>query len=297
MSSSTFIIEGEVNVSITITEVNGTLQFDVTVLDETGSIGDLNALFFDLADDSLTSGIQILGDDVTGTALKVDGVTKIDSYTNMNGEVINDYGKFDGGVQFGTAGIGTDDIRSTTFTMSHDSQDLSLSDFSLQDFGIRLTSVGTEDDSRTDSLKLGGTAPEFDNTPATSPNDDSFTFTSYEIDNPPGLPDVDADGFDFNVLTNDTVNGTAYTGQVTSVNGSTDLVGQVVAGSDGGTIVIYPDGTIDFSALNDDGSSPFDALGEDETATTSFTYGIDGSDQTLTITVVGLGDTGGPIGI
>ena len=56
MASSTFIIAGDVNVSVTITEVDGSLQFDVNVLDDTGMIGDLNALFFDLADDSLTPG-------------------------------------------------------------------------------------------------------------------------------------------------------------------------------------------------------------------------------------------------
>ncbi|MDO7706673.1 MAG: hypothetical protein MUQ12_05945, partial [Loktanella sp.] len=166
MSSASFTILGDVNVEVTITEVIDpvtgltNLEFQVNVLDDTGSIGDLNALYFDLANDGVTDSLSVEGDDVTGSAFKVDGVSKIDSYTNMNGEVIKDLGRFDGGVQFGTAGIGTDDIRSTTFTLSSDDTSLSLSDFSLQDFGVRLTSVGEEDGSRDGSLKLGDTAPD-----------------------------------------------------------------------------------------------------------------------------------------
>ena len=293
MATGTFIIHGQVDVSVTITEVDGTLQFTVEVLDDTGQIGDLNALFFDLLDDSLTSGLTVTGADVTGVALNADGVTKVDNYTNMNGEVIKELGRFDGGVQFGTAGIGTDDIRTTTFTLSHDSQPLTLADVSLQDFGVRLTSVGTEDGSRTDSLKLGGTAPEFNDDPRTS--DDTFTVTEGEGDNPPGVYDIGADGFEFNVLANDGPDGTAYVGTVATVNGELNTE-TYVEGSDGGSIIIFADGRIDFSYYDNSGNNDFAALNDGQTAATTFTYGTDdGTEHMLTILVTGEGTDGSGI--
>lgn len=300
-TSMTFTIEGDVNVNVTITEVNGDLQFDVSVLDETGSIGDLNALFFDLADDSLTSGLSISGDDVSGTQFKVDGVTKVDSFTNMNGEVIKDLGKFDGGVQFGTSGMAVDDIRETSFVLSHDSVDLSLQDFGLQDFGIRLTSVGTEDGSREDSLKLGGTAPEVPEGPA-EPTEEAVndTLTTTE-----GANFGRGDTFDFldsgesSILANDFGDcGEAYLGTVVSMNG-VDVAAEgttIVAGDNGGMLMILPDGSVNFSADNlDDGQNNFASLNDGESASTFFQYELEGgSTATLEVIVLGSGtDTGG----
>ncbi|SLN10012.1 hypothetical protein ROG8370_00126 [Roseovarius gaetbuli] len=75
MSTSTFVLTGDVNIKIIVTELeDGSLKFDLSVLDDTGSIGDLNAIFFDLADDSLADGLTVSGDDVTGVKFKVDGV-------------------------------------------------------------------------------------------------------------------------------------------------------------------------------------------------------------------------------
>lgn len=312
MASETFIITGDVNVEITITELlDGTLQFDLKVLDVTGSIGDLNAVFFDLNDDSLTNGMSVMGSDVTDVALKTDGVTKVDSYTNMNGEVVKDLGKFDGGVQFGTQGIGQDDIRETSFVLSHDTQALSLDDFSLQDFGIRLTSVGEEGGSRDGSLKLGGTAPEFEEQPVDPVHvavADTMTVSETEGFNP-----TDADGFLFytdqldngsqSLLWNDTTDGSAYTGDVAAVNADENNIEQIVAGSNGGTIVIYTDGSVDFSTNDSLGANEFAHLDDGQSAQTEFEYTIDGgSSATLTVTVNGIsdggdpGDPGGPIG-
>jgi hypothetical protein len=84
--------DGSISVGLTITENDdGTLIFQLDVLTETGTIGDLNGLFLDFLDESLLSGVSITGDDVTGTAIKQDGVTKVDSYNNINGEVAKDY--------------------------------------------------------------------------------------------------------------------------------------------------------------------------------------------------------------
>lgn len=299
MATETFILQSDVNVEITITELeNGTLQFDITVLDDTGSIGDLNAIFFDLTNDALTSGLTVIGDDVTGTAFKVDGVTKVDNYTNMNGEVIKDFGKFDGGVQFGTSGIGSDDIRQTSFTLSHDTESLTLQDFSLQDFGVRLTSVGPEGGSRDGSLKIGGTAPEFEVEPPVSTNtaiDDAMTVSELETFNPPFFPfDYLAD-FAESVLANDQSDSMPYLGDVTEVNGNADDVGEIVLGSDGGAIRIYADGSVDFSAFSDAaGPSDFAYLEDGQSAQTTFSYSIDGGSMaTLVVTVNGISDGGG----
>ena len=303
-TSMTFQIEGQVNLSVTITELDGDLVFNVEVLDDTGEIGDLNAIYFDLADDSLTSGMSVTGDDVTGTKFKVDGVTKVDNFTNMNGEVVNDLGKFDGGVQFGTSGISTDDIRSTTFTLSHDNMDLTLSDLALQDFGARLTSVGTEDGTREDSLKLGGTAPEVPEGP-TEPTEaaiDDFMTVSETASF--GRNDT----FDFldsgesSILANDLDDCDApYTGNVVSMQGTSldSLDGPddflFVAGSNGGMLMITADGSVNFSTDNLDGSeNQFRALNDGESAVTNFEYTLEGgSTATLQVTVLGEGTDGG----
>lgn len=305
MTTATFTITGEVNVSVTITEnIDGTLTFDLAVLDDTGSIGDLNAIFFDLYDDSLTGGLSVEGADITETVFKVDGVTKVDNFTNMNGEVIKDLGKFDGGIQFGTQGIGGDDIRETSFTLSHATADLTLADFSMQDFGVRLTSVGEEGGSRDESLKFGGVAPEFEDDPVSVSvaNNDSITVLEFETFNP-----SDPDGFIFfsdpldsgatSILANDTTDGGVYTGDVAAVNGDAANIEQIVAGSDGGVIRIYADGTVDFSASPEFGVNDFAYLNDGESAQTTFEYGIDGGDTAiLTVTVLGASDPGGPGG-
>ena len=289
MATETFVISGDVNVEVTITELaDGTLQFDIKVLDTTGSIGDLNAIYFDISDDALVNGLSVTGSDVTGTAFKADGVTKIDNFTNMNGEVVNDLGKFDGGVQFGTSGIAKDDIRETSFILSHDTMDLTLQNFSLQDFGIRLTSVGEEGGSRDGSLKLGDTAPEFDPEVEGPQCTDFLTVTEDEASAPPflGLPGDQLDNFEFSVLHDKT--GT----EVTGVNGA--ATGMVVAGTNGGMIYINADGTFDFDAAGD-----FEALNDGEMAMTEFLYTMnDGSTGLLCVTVTGItddGGTGGPL--
>lgn len=296
-----FTIEGGVNVSVTITEVNGALQFDLAVIEGDMGIGDLNALFFDLNDDSLTTGLSVSGDDVTGTKFKIDGVTKVDNFTNVNGEVVKDLGKFDGGVQFGTSGMATDDIRETSFTLSHDSQDLTLADFNLQDFAARLTSVGTEDGAREESLKIGGTAPEVPEEPTEEAVNDFMTVSE-------SASFGRGDTFDFldsgesSILANDLGDcDSAYTGRVTSMQDTTldplsaadDIT--FVSGSNGGTLMITPDGSINFSSENlTDGANDFAALNDGDTATTDFIYTLEGgSTATLQVTVLGEGTDGG----
>lgn len=293
MATATFVIEGEVNVSVTITEnIDGTLTFDLQVLGDTGTIGDLNAIYFDLHDDSLTEGLSVEGSDVTGSAFKVDGVTKVDSFTNMNGEVVKELGKFDGGVQIGTSGMAEDDIQSTSFTLSHATAELSLTDFSLQDFGIRLTSVGEIDGARDGSLKLGDTAPELtsESDALVEAIDDYVTVSELNFFAPDGFEEFEfLDTGANTVLANDTEDGMPYTGGVTTVNGVETDGFQVITGSNGGAIIMRPDGSFDFSAGSLPGTNDFGYLGEGESAYTAFDYTLDdGTTATLHVTVNGV---------
>ncbi|MEY1555682.1 VCBS domain-containing protein [Yoonia sp. R2331] len=318
MASSSFIIYGDVNVAVTITEnMDGTLTFTTSVITQgenaTGLIGDINALFFDVADNIDVSLLETSdGTDLGSTGLdtvlledafKEESITKVDSFTNMNGEVIKEAGKFDGGVQFGTQGIGTDDYQSVSFTLStSDGSALSLADFSMQDFGVRLTSVGVEGGSRDGSLKLGTTAPLFPVDPPVEPGcDDIYITTEADFSAPilPGFPPlpgdqiVDPDTQDafFSLLYNNEVGSS-----VTSVGGDASNVGQVITGSNGGTIVIYADGTFDFSALNTSFENDFAHLNDNDVETTTFVYEVDGLEQTLCVEVHGITDDGGPGG-
>lgn len=296
MAELTFTLSGGVNVAVTITEnIDGTLTFDLTVLDDTGSIGDLNGLFFDFGDETLLDGLSFAGDDITGTAVKQDGVTKVDGYMNVNGDVTNEYGKFDAGVQFGTSGIATDDIRTTSFTLSHDSTDLTLDMFSLMDFAVRLTSVGEEDGAREDSLKIGGTAPEVVDEPAgpiSVANDDSMSVTSIETFSAFGLTDP-LDDFVFSVFENDQTDGGAFTGALIGPDGQPVEDFIILDGSNGGQLMINADGTVDFSANGD-----FNDLTGTMTDQTQFTYAVEGGNEaTITVEVTAFdGGGGGPIG-
>ncbi|MEH2372105.1 hypothetical protein [Nostoc sp.] len=140
---------------------SGKVQFKVDYL-STGSnkIADLRGVFFNIFDDSLLSGLQIVGTDVTtskfGLAGTVDSVGS--SSNNLNGDG-KDKNFFDAGVEIGQEGIskGKGDIQSTTFTLSHNSKALTLAQFSEQNFGVRLMSVGSGSN-REGSSKLKGQA-------------------------------------------------------------------------------------------------------------------------------------------
>ncbi|MCP5364452.1 MAG: hypothetical protein H6905_04355 [Hyphomicrobiales bacterium] len=150
----TFVIEGEPSVTVTVTEMDGQLEFALTVNEADGAIGDLRGLFFHVADPSVLEGLSVTGDDVTDSAFSADRVSNLGNGCTMKGEA----DPFDAGIEIGSQGMSADDIQSTSFTLAHDSLDLSLDMIMGQEFGIRMTSVGTEDDGREGSLKLVGTA-------------------------------------------------------------------------------------------------------------------------------------------
>lgn len=157
-----FLIEGDVNTEVVLTQLeNGDIQVSLEVLggddpDATGQIGDIRGLFFNIGDDSKLSEMSVTGDDVTGVDIGANSVVNLGNGINMNGNNGSPAGGYDAGVKIGTPGMGGDDIQFTTFTLSHP-DGLSLSDFSGETFGLRLTSVGNEDSgNREGSLKLVG---------------------------------------------------------------------------------------------------------------------------------------------
>lgn len=263
------------------------------MLGDSGTIGDLNGLFFDLADDSIVSNLTVSGINLTGENIDANSVSKVDGYNNVNGEVVKEDGKFDVGVQFGTAGIGADDIQSTSFTLAtKDGSALSIADVLSQDFAVRLTSVGEFDGARTDSVKISGTSDPIITEPPEPANlavDNTMTVSNAETFSDFGFSDP-LDNFVFSMLENDvTSDNQSYTGDVVEVNGQVLVAGTSYVGSNGGLLMVNADGTVDFSA-----NGEFDQLTGLETANTQFTYGIEGgSTATLDVEVFAFDGGGG----
>lgn len=147
-----------VKVKFTLEDLGDDIKFTVDVLpeDNTGNIGDLRGIFFDILDDSLLPGLSVTGADVTNQVFSANNVINLGQGANLNGDGNKN---FDAGVRFGTPGIGSDDIRSTMFILDHVSQSLDLAMFDAQTFGARLTSVGPEGSGRGGSSKIKGVPP------------------------------------------------------------------------------------------------------------------------------------------
>lgn len=129
----------------------GKVQFKVDVV-RNPNIADIRGVFFNILDNRLLQGLNITGANVTQFA--TGSINRLGQGNN-----INPGGPFEIGVEIGQQGLGGDDIQSTMFTVAHSSQALTLAQFSNQNFGLRLQSVGLPGSSREGSSKLGGTAP------------------------------------------------------------------------------------------------------------------------------------------
>lgn len=149
-------------------EVNYTLE-DIAgggvkfTVDASSQLSDIRGVWFDISDDSLLSGLNILGNDITQTVIDANSVNNLGGGVNLNGGGTS--APFDVGLEIGQSGLrgGRDDFRMTTFNVFHDSVALSIENFAGQDFGTRLTSVGTD---RNGSSKLVGMAPTGNKPPA-----------------------------------------------------------------------------------------------------------------------------------
>jgi hypothetical protein len=162
-------------VTIKITEqAGGNFSFDVT---QSGAVvGDLRGIFFDVGGGKDTllgaagnqtgiSGLTATGAGTAGLTSNIvdgnDSVTKTaSSDTNMNGALAFDSSGaeakgYDVGMEFGSQGIGSNDVRSVSFTFTN-TVGLTLNDFVGMDFGVRMTSVGVEGGARDGSVKLTG---------------------------------------------------------------------------------------------------------------------------------------------
>ena len=133
----------EVTLNITSTSAS---KVEVTAKVSSG-IADIQGLFFNFTELFAAKDLKVSGDDITKITYKNDAVTDLGKGVTMQGTGTN----FDLGLQIGTAGIGKDDIGSTSFTI----ESLSGKAIEFTDiFGARLTSVGAN---RQDSRKLIGT--------------------------------------------------------------------------------------------------------------------------------------------
>lgn len=261
-------------VFITITEsANGTLAFSVD--QAAGIIGDLRGLFFDvnaIADGVLAKSLSISNASAPAT-LKTgdDSIKDLGNGSNMNGLLGSD-GGYDAGINIGSAGLGTDDIRTFSFTLASSLRSLTLDDFGNVDFGARLTSVGTLGGSRANSSKLLETTSV-----AINANDDAATVVENNVTSG-------------NLLSNDT--GVLGTGTVASWSGGTLGTAIVLAGAAGTTLTVNANGTYTLDA------STADALSAGESFTYNYSYDANSSspDQTssdsanFTVTVSGVND-------
>jgi Ca2+-binding RTX toxin-like protein len=162
LRSIDFLISGEPGALVTVTETfDGRLDFHVRVTDviandaDRPDTADLRGLFFHVSNESVLAGLSISGTNVTNYAVKANGVMQVQGDVTMSGEIGKAVGPFDIGIEFGTSGIGKDDIKEATFTLAS-STPLGLELVLQQHFGLRLTSVSDNGQGRALSLKLAG---------------------------------------------------------------------------------------------------------------------------------------------
>jgi len=126
-------------------------------LEVTVGVGDLRGLFLNVNDTDVLTGIWVSGDDVS--QFQTGQVIDLGRGSNVNGG--GTPCPCDIGIEFGTPGIGKDDVQVTEFLISSDLDPLSLSLFSGLFAAARVTSVAEDMDGwREGSAKLVGIVPE-----------------------------------------------------------------------------------------------------------------------------------------
>lgn len=245
MRRNTFTIPGNPALEVAVSETDdGDLLFKLTVVGT--KVGDLRGLFFDIANSTLLSNLMIEGHDVTDTRLAASAVLDLGNGANLNGSGA----AFDVGVEFGTQGIGKDDIRTTSFVLStKDGSDLTLDLVSNVDFGARITSIGSESGARNDSEKIrtiSTAAPDAIDDSATTKEDTPITVNVLGNDT-----DADADTLTISALLDGPDHGTVeivdnklvYT-PGTNYSGSDSIVYEIFDGSFG-----YDQATLDLTVV------------------------------------------------
>ena len=120
--------------------IPGDLVITLAISGPGATIGDLRGFFLHVVDESLVSGLSVSGPDVTGSAFIANAVSNVTSGKYFNG--IKMPCPCDLGVEFGTPGIGQDDLQQVTFTLSHATAALDVSFLANQQFGLFVTNVG-----------------------------------------------------------------------------------------------------------------------------------------------------------
>lgn len=144
------------SVTVNDHEFAGDLSFVIKVDTTQGYIADILGFYFDLTNDSLATGLEVIsGTDITDKAFSANNVIDLGNGNNMNGSI----DPFDAGVQFGQNGIGNGkgDYQEVALRISHLTQSLTLAD--LGRIGLRLQSVGELNSNRGGSSKLVATPP------------------------------------------------------------------------------------------------------------------------------------------
>ena len=153
-----FTLPGLPGVQITATEVAGTIEFNVDVLDSSLSDGDLRALFFHLNELHL-AGLTVSSSSPHLTESRVghNNILDLGDGATLAGAVKSG---FDVGTEWGTPGGKGDDINfPVSFAISNTANDLTLDDIGGLLFGAKLDSVGGKGGVSGSASKLTGVAP------------------------------------------------------------------------------------------------------------------------------------------
>ena len=147
---------------MTVTENDdGTLSLVVDVGGSGGTTGDVRALYLNNTEDAFYAGLTMTVGETDGDASTASDTSDVDIVqdlnsvravdeedTSINGEVLHENdGRFDTGMEFGSSGIGVDDVQHMEFTLSVN-EPLSIESFDFSTIGLRVTSVGDVDGSR-----------------------------------------------------------------------------------------------------------------------------------------------------
>lgn len=171
-----------VEVTVTATETASGVEF---IMDVTKGFADLRGFFFNENSDAqlgydaanTTWGDSVVTESGKFATTSSAVLNQTDSYVGSKDNNMNGSGeKFDGGITFGSEGIGKDDISYTKFTITG----LKLEDLTGESFGIRATSVGATADSREGSVK---TVAEFPPPEGKEPVADDFPLWEQDVSN------------------------------------------------------------------------------------------------------------------
>lgn len=159
-STATSFLGEPMTASLTVDDESQAGDLVITLSIDAGPLtGDLRAFYAHVADESLLStGSTATGADVTDSLFAANSVSFLGPGTQVP-DLLPGCGfpGCDFGVQFGTFGIGNDDIQSVTFVLSHATTDLTVDWLANLDFIVKLENVGAPKGDRSGFSKLSGT--------------------------------------------------------------------------------------------------------------------------------------------